>query len=250
MKKASYKRRPARRAPKKKLVNGVNVLSLETRFSKRTQCQYILQTSPYCVYWTQTAGSPTMGANNPVGLAIGTARAYDIMLASAGGPTFYELPFTLVFRLDSCINSNQITPVFDKYKLVGVKVTFRTNGAVPLSSGVYPQTNVMVSKYNKDYADNQTAQNNYDNQNDILVFGPTGVAKPIYRKPQPAMMLSRATSTGYGTAYSQGNSGWIDTSYPSVEHYSVTGLWRGIANTSQNFLQIDVQHLYEFRDQL
>lgn len=124
---------------------------------------------------------------------------------------------SFIFKLSSVIDPADFTNLYDKYKIVGVrlKVMYQANSASTGGVSVLPIINYSIDH---DDASVPTSLNNVE----CKAFAKSRILtgdKPLnlYLKPKVAVGLYQGAFTGYGIP----GSTWINSSSPDVQHYGV-----------------------------
>lgn len=124
---------------------------------------------------------------------------------------------SMLFKLSSVIDSGDFTNLYDKYKIVGVKlkIMYQANTASTGGNSVMP-----VITYNVDHDDAaipsslNTVSTKAAARSRILTAD-----RPIniYIKPKPAVALYQGIFSGFGS----GNSMYVNSSSPDVQHFGL-----------------------------
>jgi len=245
MKKA-YRRVSRRRMPKKKKVNGINIVSLESRFMKRTSCTYIQRCPPYFVNCSTSGSFSTAG--NTLGITVSSSASNPAIMSNG-----VDVPISMIFSLATTQNYSTLTQAFDKYRIAGIKFRFKAQQvqSYSVTGTTYNYTNstIILQRYTTSAA-NTTYAGLLDNQNEILRFGPDGQTKDVYKKPSP--LNSYQTTAGQSAiGYSpQSSKAWISCIEPFVQHSGINFVWSGIKTDGGAFLEINVEYLVELLDQV
>jgi len=232
---------------KKKKVNGINIVSLEARFMKRTSCTYIQRCPPTYINVAGTSGTVSVSGNS-TGVVVSPSSINPSALHLG-----IDVPISLIFSLAATQNYTSLTQAFDKYRIAGVKIRFKAlqTQSYSVTGTVYQYTNssIVIQRYTTS-AMNATYSALLDNQNEVLRFGPDGMSKDLYRKPSPLASYSTTSQTvalGYSA---QSSKNWIACLEPTVQHTGVNFVWSGIRTDGTPFLEIDVEYLIELLDQV
>lgn len=205
-----------RRAPSKGFLRIVRKTALIQTYSNNAVAGTIVKVDPTgsCL----TLGSPT--------LITGTSNCYDV-------------PFTMVFRLDQLMNSADITSLADKYKISSVKVKVHANGVSNIYLNNAGSTQPWI-EYIQDHDDASLPTI-------AQMREKMGVRTKYFSASKFAITMGvrpRVADTVYGSgasplAYSVGRPQFINSQYPNVEHYGIKGVLHNIqlsGNTSVSSL--------------
>lgn len=189
---------------------------------------------------------PAIGITKGVTAGLITSSNTDVLsfgtpvLSINGITAFYDVPFTMWFRLDQLQTYSDITAICDRYKILNAYVTIHGgNTAAAVGS------NMPWIEYVTDADDNTPptiaqlrekmgVRNKGFNQQAKLTFSvpKLRVADTIYQ-------------SGLSSAYAvPGKSMWVDAAYPSVPHYGVKGVLRAVyldGSNNSNQMIVDVK---------
>lgn len=153
----------------------------------------------------------------------------------------YQFGFSHAFSLINCIQYNEFTALFDRYKIVGIKykLMYQCNDAQVSGLQVLP-----IITYAHDLDDNAVPSVYTDVASKSLsktrVMGNTQVIV-TYIKPKIAGQLYQsAISTGYSVEKSQ----YINTAYPSVPHYGIKFWLNNVYMSGSNNTAFTIQPEY------
>lgn len=158
----------------------------------------------------------TQTAANTVALTGDTTSGFLGSSASDSMTSTIQWGNSFIFKLSSVIDSSDFLNLYDKYKIVGVrlKVMYQANVASTGGLSVLPVINYCV-----DHDD--AAIPSSLNQVETKAAAKTRILtadKPlsIYFKPKTALGLYQGAFTGYGIP---NGSQWVNSSSPDVQHY-------------------------------
>lgn len=160
---------------------------------------------------------------------------------SVGSSAGWDVPFSLKFRLDQLINSTDITGIADRYKIVGayVKLFYNKSNAQAGATAGMPYIEFIQDH---DDATPPTLQGLREKMGvKMATFKNASSYIPIKCKPLPSREIF---SNGISTAYEvPSKSVFINSSYPSVEHYGIKGIIHNMwlpAVDGQEVVKVDV----------
>lgn len=166
------------------------------------------------------AGNPFL--NDPTGscLTLGTASSSTMSNA-------YDIPFSMKFRLDQLMNSNELTALADRYRIISVLVKVHYNNAAqPIattstgSAGVLPWI-----EYIQDHDDASVPTLALLREKMGSKSKYFSASKPTIKMGVRPLPAATVFNNGITSAYSvPKRSPYINTAYPSVEHYGIKGV--------------------------
>lgn len=180
--------------------------------------------------------SGTFIASNTNVITLGT----PVAAVSGVSSNYYDLPFSMVFRLDQLVAFADIADIADKYKIIGCNVKFHAGNTSNVYGGAMPYVDYCV-----DQDDDVVPTNNSLRQK-------MGVRQKGYSqmgqltlprfKPLPAGIV---VGNAGGSGYTVPPPTWIDMAYTSVPHYGLKGIFRNVisggASTDNSNFTIDVK---------
>lgn len=139
----------------------------------------------------------------------------------------YDIPFSMVFRLDQLMNSSDITSLADQYKIVSAIVKLHANFNL---AGTGPQTGAIpFLEYIQDHDDGTTPTL-------ALLREKMGTKTKYFSASKPFIQMGvrpRIADTVYNngttpTAYAIPKPQWLNTTSPGVEHYGLKGVLHNV----------------------
>lgn len=176
----------------------------------------------------QTYGSTSiagiMTTNDPSGtcLTLGTPTLVT------GSLSCYDIPFSMKFRLDQLMNSNDLTNIADQYMIKSVKVSVHAN-AVSMSFVGNSGAGQPWIEYIQDH-DDATVPSIASIREKMAVrtkfFSGARASVTMGVRPRVA---DAVFGSGVSTAYAVNKkSQWINTAYPNAEHYGIKGVLHNV----------------------
>lgn len=138
-------------------------------------------------------------------------------LPSAFGTTT-QFGLSANFQLQDVIESSDFTQLFDRYKLVGVKLKFMYQQTTSPDSGVVSNVNPIIDiSFDGDDSDLPVSQTSVQ----VKGFNKTHLLSAT--RPFKTYWTPRIDKVVYGvsTAYTSERSCWLDCNSPQVEHYGM-----------------------------
>jgi len=180
-----------------------------------------------------TAGLITSG--NTSVLSFGTP-----VLSVNGITAFYDVPFSMVFRLDQLTAYTDITQICDRYKLLRATVTIHGGNTAAAVGSNMPWIEYVTDGDDDSpptisaFREKMGIRNKGFNQQGKLTFS------------VPALRLASSVySGGVTSAYiNPVKSLWVDAAYPAVPHYGVKGVLRAVyldGSNNSNQMIVDVK---------
>lgn len=241
------RRAPTRRRPRRKrrLLYGNKIGMMGMRY----RVGVVPNRAPH--YFKRTlnmGGVAALSLASGGGNGQGTSSTSDVVQFSTGNggvtiTTYYA--GSIYFSLDQLPDYTEFTALFDRYKIAGVKVVFRSFNISSLSD-VQGQANGQlggVIHYITDYDDAAVptasdvgvqALREHENYRTASIFNSRGLFLKRYVRPRIAL----AAYAGAFTSYANVKPMWIDAASPSVQHYGlkfIVELLASQANFTQNF---------------
>lgn len=185
-----------------------------------------------------------VGQLNPL-YASGTAWGPESVLGS------YQNSFSLNARLGFVENYTDFTNLYDRYKILGVKVTFLYQISEATAGGQQILPTIM---YAVDHDDNSPSTFSQMRQKQDMKRHILTANRPysIYYKPKKMMMVSD-TSTSSNSVIT--STGWNNCDFPGINHaglkFYLNNLYSGssgVASTIQSQLDIQVTYYLGFKD--
>lgn len=140
----------------------------------------------------------------------------------------YDIPFSMVFRLDQLMNASDITSIADQYKISSAIVKLHANFNL---AGTGPQTGAIPwLEYIQDHDDGVTptlAQLRERMGVKTKYFSATKPYIQMGVRPRFAdtVFQNGSSATGYGVGSRRE---WLNTTYSGVEHYGLKGVLHNV----------------------
>lgn len=227
---ARYRRR-IRRAPRRKYSAPTSRYARVGGRMRRARVQYnrnrtglislVRKTSQITTYSTPGAAG-LINKNDPTGtcLSLGTP-AYI-----TGTDNCYDIPFSMVFRLDQLMNSTDITNLADQYKIVSAIVKLHANWNLAGSS----QTNAIpFVEYIQDHDDGAVPAISLIREKMGVKTKYFGTSRPFILMGVRPRFADTIFNNGLTSAYGVGSrKEWLNSQYPAVEHYAIKGVLHNV----------------------
>lgn len=186
------------------------------------------------------AGSYTVNANNSITLGSGTAVS--------GLTNVYDVPFTIIARLDELDGVSDLTSMFDRYKIKNVNCKLQAC----FTANTTTVTPLPYVDWCRDHDD--AALPSLSNMRQKM-----GVKTRYISANKPAVSMSFSPrvataifATGISTAYAPGRRPmFIDAAYTNVEHYAIKGVLRNVylpATAGISPFQLDITYTVALKD--
>lgn len=192
---------------------------------------------------TNTATSGIFNVTDPTGTLLNATGAG----VATGFLGTFDIPFAMRFSLAQILGASDITNFCDRYKLTKsvIRIYFNSNVNSLLSPSSLPQLSYCVDS--DDAGLPTTASLREKMGTKIKYFNTRNMIQiTVYPKP-----TTEVYSNGIVTAYSPGKSMWLNTTYPSVEHYGLKGILQNVnlpASANSIGFKYDVTHTILGRD--
>lgn len=222
-------------APKSRLVRRKRLARRPMRRPRRTGGFLIARKTALIQTYSNASVAGTIVKVDPTGtcLSLGTP------VAITGTSNCYDIPFSMLFRLDQLMNSGDITSIADKYKINSVKVKVHVNGLsnIYLNNAGSTQPWIEYIQDHDDAAVPTLAQIREKMGVKTKFFTGARMAVTMGVRPKVADTIF---GSGVSSAYAVGRSQYINTAYPNAEHYGIKGVLHnvqlsGTANVSSLF---------------
>lgn len=187
---------------------------------------------------TGILGGLTTTSNN--GLFLGTP------VAAPGGSGLYDVPFSVLGRLDELSAYTEFTNLFDQYRIDSVKVQVQTWNASNAPATPLPYVQYLTDK-------DDAALPSIS-----LMREKMGVKTKYFSANRPAITMgfrprvaSEVFSNGVSTGYGVGRPMFVNSTYPSVEHYGLKGVIRNLyipAQAGVSQLTWDITYYLTLKD--
>lgn len=171
----------------------------------------------------------------------GTCILLGAPIADGGGAGTYSVPFSMTFRMDQVINSTDITNLCDAYKLKYVKigVTYQSTQASVGGLNIMPNITWI-----QDHDDNAVpASVNSLREKMGTKMRTFGFNKIVNIGVQPRV-ADTIYNNGVTSAYAVSKPQWINSQYPSTEHYAIKGILSNVSlassATTSTYFKFDV----------
>lgn len=162
-----------------------------------------------------------MGVSDPTGTCVTLGTATNV----PGVSGLYNIPFSMVFRLDQLPSYTEITTLADRYKLNSIVAKIRCNQNVQTLNQTTPNPSLPWIEWIADHDDGavQTAAQFRERMGvTTRYFGAS--SKPVVMKCKPRT-ANLVFNNGVTNAYVVPNkSQWINSSYAGIEHYAIKGI--------------------------
>jgi len=188
-----------------------------------------------------TAGGYAITANNSVFL--GSA------VPSPAGTNIFDIPFSIVARLDELQAYTDFTSLFDQYKIkyMKVKVTPAFN------TGTQAAIPIPYIEYVTDHDDAQVPSINAMREKMGVKTKYIGSSRPFVQltvRPKVALksVLTNASGT-FGNVIA--GSMWVNATFPETEHYAIKGVLRNMyipASAAQSLISWDISIGVDLKD--
>lgn len=148
-----------------------------------------------------------------------------------GSADHYDIPFSLKFRLDQVMNATDITNAFDQYKINSAKVKIHCNfNTAGDGVGQFSRAYLIPwVEYCQDHDDAAVPTLSFMREK-------MGVKNKYFNASRPAISMGvrprfadTVFSNGITSGYAVGRKQWLNTTYSSVEHYSIKGVIHNVA---------------------
>lgn len=164
-------------------------------------------------------------------------------VAAVSGVTgMYDVPFSVIARLDDTIGSGELTTLFDEYKIVGLTAKFQTTYTVAANTNQA----LPYIEFKRDVDDSSPPTISEMRQSGDVVtkyFSSSNVKVSMWARPRPSQVVYGNASQL--SAYATGRTGtWVDCANPGVEHWAFKGIirnWYLPSATNQSAITIDIQ---------
>lgn len=154
----------------------------------------------------------------------------------------------LNFRLSAVSAPTEFTALWDRYKILRVKVFFDYSPDVP-TAGTTPLAAYMPKLWVKrDYDDSAAptmAELAQSNQTKCLRFTEARTTRMIALAPR---YLTELYNSSISTAFSPSRGAWIDCGNPDVPHYGLKLIAQGLPSTNMGAFTIRVQYTLLFKN--
>lgn len=201
-------RKPARKYKKRRVYRKAPVMGMIRVVRKLPE-----------IYIRNSASLGIPQNNDPTGTCI----VLGTPVADAVGGT-YSVPFSMTFRLDQIINSNDITNLCDSYKIgrVNVKVMYQQSQAPVNSAALMPNFSYIV-----DHDDNAAPTINSLREKMGCRTTTFGMNRAISINVSPRI-ADTVYNNGVTSAYAVSKPLWINSTYPGAEHYGIKGCFHQV----------------------
>lgn len=180
-----------------------------------------------------SAGNITSGNTNV--LNFGTP-----VLSVNGITGFYDVPFSMAFRIDQLAGYADITNICDKYKILSAHVVIHGGNSAAAVGSNMPWIEYVVDNDDDSVPSIQNIREKMGVRN--KGFNQQGSLSLNVPKLRIAdVIYSGGITAAY--AHPSGNQ-WVDAAYPNVPHYGIKGVLRAVyldgSNNSNQFI-VDVR---------
>lgn len=178
----------------------------------------------------------------------GNCLAMGTPVLIVGSQNCYDIPFSMTFNLNQCTNANELTVLFDRYRILSALVRVHYN--VTNSSEIKTMPWI---EYVQDYDDNTvpsiaTMREKMGSKTKFF-----GTNKFLIKMGVRPRFADTVYQSGVTSAYGIGNRNeFLNTSYPAVEHYGIKGILHNVplsgAGTGGNLFDFDVSLKLSLKD--
>jgi len=178
---------------------------------KRVTNNYVFRRQGLLMRITQSGLNTINSATDGNGSMFTLASAADSMTNTI------QWGNSFVFKLSSIVDQNDFVNLFDRYKIVGVKlkIMYQAESASAGGLGVLPIFNYAID--NDDAAIPSSLNTIMSKQRSKSVVLTANRPISIYVKPKVAVAVYQSLLTGYSSQSSQ----FINATYPDVQHYGL-----------------------------
>lgn len=159
----------------------------------------------------------------------------------------YDVPFTIRFRLDELTQYGELTQLFDRYKITSCMVKCHYLNFPADSRIVLPYID-----YIQDYDDANVLTISQMREKMGVRTKAFTTSKPVITMGVKPRVASEVFNNGITTAYSVPRGGtWINSQYPSVEHYAIKGILRNVylpATSGASLISWDISYGVALKD--
>lgn len=159
--------------------------------------------------------------SDPTGTCVTLGTAVNV----PGTSSLYNIPFTMVFRLDQLPSYSEITTLADRYKINSVSAKIRCSQNSQALSQTTPNPALPWLEWIADHDDGavQTAAQFRERMGvKTRYFGADARPVTMYCKPRNADVVF---NNGITTAYQvPTHNQWLNSSYVGIEHYAIKGI--------------------------
>lgn len=192
-----------------------------------------------------SSGSGVLGGYTITGAQ--NAIVLGTPVSQPGGNGLYDIPFAITARLDDVTNYSELTALYDRYKIVSMKVSVQGWNASNA-----PATPLPFVQYTQDYDSNVLPT--------ISGFRERmGTKTKYFTANRPAITMGvrpkvapEAYAAGGGVGFLIPRSQmWVNTLNTNVEHYGITGILRNVylpAQLAASTLTWEVSYGIALRD--
>lgn len=153
----------------------------------------------------------------------------------------YQFGASYIFKLSSVVDPTDFTNLYDKYKILGVKlrIMMQSNSATVAGQSVLP-----IISYAADHDDAATPSNLYTITTKAgyktKVLGVNKSYIDVYIKPKPAVAMYQGTFSGYGIT----GQPWCNSANPDIQHYGFKFWINNFYMPTNGMNQIEIQPTY------
>lgn len=192
-----------------------------------------------------SSGSGVLGGYTITGAQNAIALGTPVSVPGTNG--LYDIPFSVVARLDDMVNYTELTALFDQYKITGVKVQVQGWNASNAPGTPLPFLQVDRDTDSANLVTPTAFRERMGIQTKYISASRPAVS--MYFKPRVAQeVFATGVTTGY--AIPRGPV-WLNTLNPNIEHYCAVGILRNVyipAQASVSTLTWEVTYSVSCRD--
>lgn len=179
--------------------------------------------------------------NQLISWGIGSVVAGKIDFAAESMPGTFQNGVAMAFRLSSLPSYTEFTPLFDRYKILGVKLTFmyQVNEFAAGGSPIAPT--ILYSSDNDDaIAPTYLGMRQRQNVKQKVL----GISKPfsIYLRPSKVVATSSGSASTLNSLIDKKS--WINTADSDVNHFGFKMWLNNVYSTAGSNLQLEIKPTY------
>lgn len=147
-------------------------------------------------------------------------------VAAPGGTSLYDIPFSIIGRLDELDSYTELTNLFDQFKIAFIRVKVSAAGSTS-TNGSFP---VPYIDYITDHDDAAVPSVTLMRQKMGVKSRYFNASRPFVVmgcKPRTAVKGVLTAASGQTTNIIPGPT-WVNSVYPETEHYAIKGLLRNM----------------------
>lgn len=196
----------------------------------------------------RTSCAPGVAGTITIQDPTGTCLNMGTPIYITGTQNCYDIPFSMVFRLDQLTNANELQVLFDRYRILSALVRVHYN--VDNQSEVKSMPWIEYIQDHDDGSVPSVATMREKMGSKTKFFGTNKFMIKMGVRPRFA---DTVYNNGVTSAYGIGNrKEFLNTQYPSVEHYAIKGILHNVPlsgnGTGGNLFDFDVSIKAVFKD--